>query len=157
MSLTGELRIMNSGCHASEDEIENLALGRLATADSIRVQRHLYKCGHCLRRLIRTAVILAQEGLAHEPDPTADRRKPLFLVHDTADGLIYLRTERQGPRWIARLWGGQFQGARKCRTIQEANEHLLATFHEMFAEHYCTERCRAARESAVPLSREAGT
>jgi hypothetical protein len=74
--------------------------------------------------------------------PMPDRRKPLDVVHDTGDGVVYLRAERRGRNWIARNWGPQLGGSRVCKTMREANEYLEASFFEMFPEHRCTERCK---------------
>jgi len=75
--------------------------------------------------------------------PRHDRRKPLFIVHDTDDGLIYLRTERQGRSWRAHNWGDQLEGGWRFRTMKEANEFLISSFGQMFPEHLqCTRRCR---------------
>jgi hypothetical protein len=131
--------------HVSDEKIESLALGRLRTSDSIRLQRHLYKCGLCLRRLVEITLDLALKGLAPEQLSIPDSRKPLYIVHDTADGFIYSETERRGHKWLARHWGEQLQGARECTTMREANEFLVTAFQEMFPEHRCTERCRVGR------------
>jgi hypothetical protein len=63
------------------------------------------------------------------------------MRHDTADGFIYSRVERQGHKWIARHWGDQLHGQRECQTMREANEHATMAFAQMFPEHRCTERC----------------
>ena len=84
---------------------------------------------------------LALRGLASEQLGVPDKRKPLHIVHDTADGFIYSRTEKQGRKWIAHHWGDQLQGARECKTMREANEYLQTSFEQMFAEHRCTARC----------------
>ena len=92
--------------HVPEWEIERLALGRLTTAESLRVQRHLFKCGPCLQRLLALEILLAQKELLDgNGSPAPDKRKPLFIVHDTGDGFIYSKTERRGRKWFARNWG----------------------------------------------------
>src|SRR3954465_866570 len=129
--------------HVSETDIESLALGRLATADSIRVQRHLFKCGDCLKRLLALEILFAQKELLDgDRSPPPDPRKPLFVVHDTGDGFIYSKTERRGRKWLARHWGEHLNGGRECGTMREANEFLAQSFREMFSEHRCTARCR---------------
>ena len=129
--------------HVGESDIERLALGKLKTSESLRVQRHLFKCRPCLHRLIEIEVHLASRELIEgDRAPVADRRKPLFIVHDTADGMIYSRAERRGRIWLARHWGPQLDGGRECDTMLEANGFLIRSFTEMFPEHRCTERCR---------------
>jgi hypothetical protein len=129
--------------HVSETDIERLALGRLPTAKSIRVQRHLFKCGPCLQRLIGIEVQLAAlELIAGDRAPMPEKSKPLFIVHDTADGFVYSRAEERRGAWYARHWGKELDGGRDCGTMAEANEFLIQSFSEMFPEHRCTERCQ---------------
>jgi hypothetical protein len=127
--------------HPTETEIEDLAFGKLKTLDSLRVQTHLFSCEPCLKYLLKVELVLASAGLLDSQPPAADKRKPLYVVHDTADGMIYLKAEKQGRKWIARQWGPQLEGMRECRTMREANEHLVASFGQMFPEHRCTDRC----------------
>jgi hypothetical protein len=129
------------GRHVPDSKIEHLARGGLTTHDSIRVQRHLFACGDCLRRLVAVEFRLAQEELLRDRSPVWDKRKPLFIVHDTADGLVYLRVEKRGWKWIARHWGDQLQGAREFNSMQGANKYAITAFSEMFPEHRCTDRC----------------
>ena len=82
------------------------------------------------------------QGLGPKPLVVPTTRKPLAFIHDTADGLIYSKVERRGRKWIARHWGDQLDGIRECGSVREANEYALTSFHEMFPEHRCTERCR---------------
>ena len=128
--------------HPRPSELQALSMGRLPTVESLRVQKHLFECPACLHRLLEMEVLneLAEELNSHVPKP--DRRKPLFIVHDTADGLMYSRTERRGRVWIARHWGPELEGMRVCRTMREANAFLEASFLEMFPEHRCTELCK---------------
>jgi hypothetical protein len=128
--------------HTTEQQIENLATGRLTTNESIQVQRHIYKCPDCLKKLIEITYVQELAGLAPEPLAVPTRRKPLSFIHDTADGPIYSKVERRGRKWIARHWGDQLNGMRACATIREANEYVVASFNQMFPEHRCTERCR---------------
>jgi hypothetical protein len=105
-------------------------------------QRHLFKCGPCLKRLLEIEYKLAlEEALLGGGSPIPDKRKPLFIVHDTGDGFIYSRAEKTGGKWFARHWGKQLQGGRECKTMREANEFLIQSFAEMFPEHRCTRRC----------------
>ena len=127
--------------HISKQNMESLALGRLPTQASISVQRHLYQCGKCLQRLVEITFGLALDRVTPEALPVVSKRKALFIVHDTADGFIYSRTERRGRKWIARHWGEQLEGGKECKTLGEANEFLVSAFSQMFPEHRCTERC----------------
>jgi len=47
--------------HPSETEIERLAFGRLATAESLSLQRRPFNCGACLMRLIEFDYLLTLE------------------------------------------------------------------------------------------------
>jgi hypothetical protein len=128
--------------HPTDSTLHRLSCGRLTTAASLRLQRHLFNCSNCLNRLLEIEVI--NEGIDGIATlrPKVDKRKPLFIVHDTGDGMIYSRADRRGSRWIARHWGPELAGARQCRTMREANEYLASSFVEMFPEHRCTARCR---------------
>jgi hypothetical protein len=134
--------------HVSENVIKKLALGGLPVADSIRVQRHLFNCRTCLRQLIEIEFAMPHSDLVTFRFPVVNTRKPLFIVHDTADGFVYCQTVKlANGKWMARNWGDELQGARSCKTMREANEHLLSAFNEMFPEHRCTERCGEAPAS----------
>lgn len=126
----------------SEEQLENLALGKLATNESIRVQRHIFGCPDCLRKLIEITYILELQGLGPKPLCVPPSRKPLSFIHHTADGLINSKVEHRGRKWIARHWGDELDGMRVCATMREANEYAVASFNQMFPEHRCTERCR---------------
>jgi hypothetical protein len=128
--------------HVVDDVLEALTLGRLTTAESLRIQKHIFGCPACLKRLIAVEVELSI-GDAHNPPRSlrADMTKPLFMRHDTADGFIYSRIEKHGDKWLERHWGEQLQGQHSCQTLKEANEHAMAAFEQMFPEHRCTERC----------------
>lgn len=127
----------------SDEQIENLATGKLTTHDSIHVQRHIYECPDCLRRLIEITYVQELEGAGPKPLCAPSTRKPSSFVHDTADGFVYSKVERRGRKWIARHWGDQLDGMRLCATVREANEYVVASFQEMFPEHRCTEQCHA--------------
>jgi hypothetical protein len=128
--------------HPADDVIEALALGTLTTAASLRVQRHIYHCPDCLKRLITMTLAVA---IKDEYKPTHAIKpglsKPVYFRHDTADGFIYSRVEHHGARWVERHWGDQLDGVNEFDTMQEANEHAVAAFAQMFREHRCTERC----------------
>jgi hypothetical protein len=125
-----------------EQEIEDLSFGRISTVDAIRLQRHLFKCEACLHRLIEIETVLAVAERVVDLTPIVDERKPLFIVHETGDGMIYSRAEKRGRKWWARHWGDGLDGGRECETMREASGFLIASFREMFPEHRCTKRCR---------------
>jgi hypothetical protein len=131
-----------SSPHPTLAELQGLSMGRVPTSESIRLQRHLFDCPPCLYQLLELEAVNEIAERLNSHTPKADRRKPLFVVHDTGDGLIYSRAERLGRKWIARHWGPQLDGMRECRTMREANEFLEASVFEMFPEHRCTERCQ---------------
>ena len=128
--------------HSTEDQMERLALGKLPTHESIQIQRHIFGCPDCLRKLIEITYLQELAGLGPEPLCVPTTRKPLSFVHDTADGFIFSNVERRGRKWIGRHWGDQLDGMRECSTLREANEYVLCSFQEMFPEHRCTERCK---------------
>jgi hypothetical protein len=128
--------------HTSVVDMTKLAMGQLPTPKSIRVQRHISQCEPCLRQLVERTIGLALLGLGPEILVPVNHRRPLFIVHDTADGFVYARTEHRGRQWIARHWGDQLDGGRECKTMREANEYLTVSFAQMFPEHRCTDRCQ---------------
>jgi hypothetical protein len=86
---------------------------------------------------------LATLNLIAPRGPAVNKRKPLFIVHDTADGLVYGQTVKlPNGKWLARNWGNELQGTRECKTMREANDHLLTAFREMFLEHRLMFRVR---------------
>jgi len=129
--------------HPADKALESLARGTLTTAQSLRLQTHIFHCPECLQRLVRAEVLLMLEEAVLEPRhlPRPDRRRPLFIRHDTADGFIYSRVKKRGKKWLVVHWGEQLDGQWECSTMREANEHAMAAFAQMFPEHRCTERC----------------
>jgi hypothetical protein len=129
--------------HIPVIDILRLARGRLRREESVRVKRHIYTCSECLRLLIDIEYKLAvEEAIVGTRAPVPDEQEPLFIVHDTGDGLVYSRAEQKGGKWIARHWGRELNGATECGTMREANDLLVRSFAEMYPEHRCTERCR---------------
>ena len=61
----------------SDDQIEDLALGKLPTPKSIEVQRRIYECPECLKRLIEITYIQELAGLGPTPLCVPTVRKPL--------------------------------------------------------------------------------
>lgn len=137
--------------HPRVAELESFSLGRLRSAKSLQVQRHLFNCPPCLGRLVEIERRLPQHQ--QRQAPVVNLRKPLVVVHDTVDGMVYSRAIRQGRKWLARHRGSQLDGGRECRTVREANEFLQVAFREMFPEHRCTERCRVNAEIIEPCGR----
>jgi hypothetical protein len=128
--------------HPTDQALQSLTLGKLTTANSLAVQKHIYNCPACLKRLVEAEMLLALadvEAPPHQLKP--DVTKPLSVRHDTADGFIYSQVARRGDKWLERHWGGQLQGQDELPTMEQANGHALAAFAEMFPEHRCTERC----------------
>jgi hypothetical protein len=136
--------MVNSGRvnHPTDEVIEALTLGTLTTAASLRVQRHIYRCPDCLKRLITTTLAVAIKDEYNPPHAIKpDLSKPVYFRHDTADGFIYSRVQRHGVKWVERHWGEQLDGLSEFETMWEANEQAVAAFAQMFPEHRCTERC----------------
>ena len=52
-------------------------------------------------------------------------RKCFWFVHDTADGMVHSKVERQRRKWIARHWGDQLDGMRVCASLRDANKSLV--------------------------------
>jgi len=129
--------------HPGDQALQDLALGKLTTAESLRLQKHIFDCPDCLQRLIKTEMdlMLADAFAESRHTPTPYPRKPLFIRHDTADGFIYSRVEKRGRKWFVLHWGDQLEGQQECLTMREANEHAIAAFAQMFPEHRCTNRC----------------
>lgn len=95
---------------------------RLTTVEWVRVQRQLFKCGDWLKRLLAVEVLLAEiELVPGDGSLVPNKRKPLFIVHDTSDGFIYSQTERRGRKWFARQWEGRnsMTGASTARCRRE--------------------------------------
>lgn len=131
---------MPAKMHLSDAELMRLSQGHMTTFMSLNAQRHLFHCPSCLKRLITLEVLVAATDCREDPQ-IYHSRKPLFIKHDTGDGFIFCRVERDGRTWVARHWGNNLNGTRTCRTMREANEHAIQSFREMFPEHRCTQRC----------------
>jgi hypothetical protein len=129
--------------HLCDDELRRLSFGEMTTGESLGAQRHLFGCGPCLKRLIAIEVLLNIAEPAGPPDASIlrDRRRPLYIRHDTPDGFVYSRVERSGRAWCVRHWGDELNGSSEWRTMREANTYAIEAFRQMFPEHRCTERC----------------
>lgn len=94
--------------HPGDAALHALTLGKLTTAESLRLQKHAFDCPDCLKRLIELETLLA---IADEEDPPyrwqPEMTKPLFLRHATADGFIYSLVEKRGDKWLERHCGDQ--------------------------------------------------
>jgi len=95
-----------------------------------------------LNCMARFNPIVAKARRNTDLTPTPGKNRPLFIVHDTVDGLIYSRAERRGKKWFARHWGDELDGGGEFLSMRQANDFLTRTFNEMFPEHRCTTRCR---------------
>ena len=60
----------------SDDQIQRLAVGKLTTHDSLRVQRHTSWCPDCLRRLIEVTLIQEERGEGPKAFYANTTRKP---------------------------------------------------------------------------------
>jgi hypothetical protein len=129
--------------HPSNDALEKFSLGLLTVTDSCRVQRHLFRCGSCLKRLI---AIETKDGkpAGKKAIPPADT--PLSFTHDTADGPFHSQAEPYLGIWRARHWGHTLMGMHVCSNVREANEYLVESFNQMFPEHRCNARCRVDQD-----------
>src|ERR1051325_870004 len=103
----------------SDERIRNLAFGRLSRSESISVQRHIIECPDCLRRLTKIAANQQTQASNRNPLCVRTARKPLYFVHDTADGFIYSKVERRGRKWWGAHWGDQLDGGTECRTMRK--------------------------------------
>jgi hypothetical protein len=128
--------------HPTLAKLLTLATGRAPTTNSIALQQHLFNCPSCLAKLLQLEAVNEITVQSNPYTPLPDCRKPLFVVHDTADGPVYSRAEKRGRKWVARHWGEELSGMRLCRTIREANKYLEQSFGEMFPEHRCTKCCK---------------
>jgi hypothetical protein len=136
--------------HISDEKIAGLALGKLPTAESIRLQRHLCACGPCLCRLVKFEFALAFTDEITPPRLSiVDMDVPLYIRHHTADGFIYARVERSSDGWIVSHWGDQLSGRNVAGSMREANENAITAFQQMFPEHRCNARCL---QNPPPLS-----
>jgi hypothetical protein len=126
--------------HRTDRELEMYSRGCLKS--TTQLQRHLLECERCLLRLSEIEAPLMPKFDVQDAAPTLPARRALFIVHETADGMVYCRAENRSRGWFAHHWGGQLSGGEHCRTVGEANQHVSAAFRQMFPEHRCTRRCR---------------
>lgn len=126
--------------HLTDEELIKYALRSLA--NTVRLQQHLFKCGDCLRRLVELEATVLADRLARTPEMIQLADRPLFICHETAEGMVYCRAEKCGHGWRAHRWGTKGEAGRRFRFVSEANQDLISTFREMYPEHRCTRRCR---------------
>jgi hypothetical protein len=77
--------------HVSESDVERLALGRLTTPESLRVQRHLYECGPCLKRLIEIEYQLTLEEMVANERPCEEGFRRRRCRTQSEEEASYLR------------------------------------------------------------------
>ena len=108
--------------HPGDEALRADTLGTLTTAQSLRLQAHIFHCPDCLTRLKEIELLLAlpDASVGRQDSAKAEMRKPLFIRHDTVDGFIYLRVEKRGRKWLALHWGEQLNGQQEFLTMREA-------------------------------------
>lgn len=78
--------------------------------------------------------------------PTALKDVTLVSIHDTDDGLVVSEVTRLAPgEWFAHHYGPLLDGGKPTRTLWGAVAYLAESFHQMFPEHECNERCRTGQ------------
>jgi hypothetical protein len=112
-------------------------MGRSPHVD--KIGEHLLTCERCQNELALTdRYIQAMKRAAASPE--INRR--LRSIHITEDGPIFgTMHQREDGKWLARHWGKQIDGWRVCDSVEAAYEYLRESFHQMFPEHVCSEKC----------------
>jgi hypothetical protein len=122
--------------HATEDALEEYALGRLRGAALARLEEHLLVCEECQDRLSQLDTFV--QGMA-DADGLLDY---VGFSHDTADGEVNLEATRLHSRaWLARFRGAHLDGSDTFESLRDAFRFLRRSFAEMYPEHRCTRRC----------------
>ena len=68
--------VKTSSRHPTDKVLHTLSLGKLKTAESKRVQRHLFACGSCLQRSIKFEMLLAIAEVMGSGRLSAQRSNP---------------------------------------------------------------------------------
>jgi hypothetical protein len=125
--------------HPLSDELEAYAIGSASDAALDRVEEHLLICEWCRIELALSDQYFRVKEKAAAPNTL----KRLRSIHLTDDGPIFgaIRCGVDG-KWIARHWGRQLDGGGTCDSMEEASAYLIDSFHQLFPEHSCSERCR---------------
>lgn len=125
--------------HATEETLEEFALGRLRGAALTRLEEHLLICEECQDRLSELDAFV--QGIA-DADGLLNY---VAFSHDTADGTVTLEATRlQAGVWEARFRGGNLEGTETLTSLREAFRFLRRSFAEMYPEHRCTRHCGRA-------------
>jgi hypothetical protein len=77
---------------------------------------------------------------AHRDDnPTS------WSIHKIENGLTItcLATRIRNKTWAARISGSCTEAGVTSPSLEEARTYLLDSFHRMFPQHHCTERCES--------------
>ncbi len=126
--------------HLSADELEAYSLGRATDTNLEQIEIHLLFCEHCQNELALTAHYI--RAMKEATVVGKDVRR-LSSVHITEGGPIFgAMHETADGKWLARHWGRQLDGGRKCDSVEEANAYLIESFWQMFPEHVCSMGCR---------------
>lgn len=122
--------------HATEDALEEYALGRLRGAAVARLEEHLLICEECQNRLSQIDSFV--QGMA-DADGMLDY---VGFSHDTADGEVLIEATRMhAGEWVARYHGAHLDGTATFTSLREAFRFLRRSFSEMYPEHRCSRRC----------------
>ena len=132
--------------HHSSWDLDAFSRCRLAFVRAARIEQHLHRCGSCLRALV---AMEAAVGRA-QPISAAKTIKPMFSVHRTVDGPIYLRARRSGSVWEVRVWSSTLDRGSKFALLSEAHDNLHRWFTGMYPEHRCNSHCRSSLVVPVP-------
>lgn len=131
--------------HATDDALEEYALGRIRGAALARIEEHLLVCETCQDRLSQLDMFV--QGIA-DADGLLDY---VGFSHDTADGEVSLEaTLSRGREWIARFHGAHLDGVETFTSLREAFRFLRRSFTEMYPEHRCTRRCGRLQKPSRP-------
>jgi len=130
--------------HIGEDSLDRYAAShRLPETELAAVEEHLLVCPACQDRLAAVDDFVGALGAALQKRGVVR----MDFIHQTEDGpvrLLLTRTADDG--WLARFQGRELDGCREFRTAVGAKRWLARSFAEMFPQHRCTRRCRAASE-----------
>jgi hypothetical protein len=74
-----------------------------------------------------------------------DDNRTSWSVHKTEDGLIItcVATRIRSRTWAARVSGPGVEVSMTTPSLEDARTYLLDSFHVMFPQHHCTERCES--------------
>jgi hypothetical protein len=63
-------------------------------------------------------------------------------LHHFIQGTVYLWVSQWDEKWLARVGGCEVDCGHLAPTCDEAFRHNENTFHALFPEHRCSERCK---------------